>query len=334
MDNTYDFKVSQEDIHKTEIEEQQERQAQEEATKTSAVPGVPTIPEQETKTPAPYNQYLYKEQAEEDIGAVYDPLIEGAEQQKAAIDIGAEMKIEGITKAIPYITRQFEAYQAKQGLGTGMQMRQSNELIMDIAETIGEVYDIATLQKLGVDSKISEYQSAMAAGELSRATELYNQAQSQAMFASEILGQDYIQPEIGFMYDQMTAAEIIINNPDASEEEKSAAQATTDSLTQALKDLGYTGEVGEGLKTYQQYQRELEQYYVEVQDFIASETFDATMYSNSQTFQALQYMQAGHEWDEALTLFPFADVDKVIEIQGKITTGDLTWDIGDLPDEE
>jgi hypothetical protein len=286
----------------------------------------PELPVFDTEQPyAAYDPDLYQEEAAEDIATVSAPMLEGFETQKEAVDIGAEMQIAGIEKAIPYVTRQFEAYQAKHGIGTGMQARQSNELIMDIAETVGDVYDKATLAKLGIDSKISEYQSAMAAGELARATELYNQAQSQAMFASEVLGQPYVQPEIGYIYDQMQGHQSIIDSLDASEAEKATAQTAYDGLTQTLKDLGYTGDIGEGLQTYQNYQREMEQYLLEMNDWIASETYDFQMYSQSQTWYALREMQEGKTWEEVLSIFPYADHDFIIEIQGKLTSGELDW---------
>lgn len=288
---------------------------------------IPKMPTQETKQTAPYDPYTFSGQAKEDVAGVYDPLIKGAETMKGAVDIGAEQEIEGIYKAIPYVTRQFEAYQAKAGLGTGMQMRQSNELIMDIAETVGNVYDKATLQKLGIDSQISEYQSAMAAGELERATELYSQAQSQALLADQ-MGFGYVQPEVAYMYDQMSASQSIMDSLDATEAEKTSAQDTYNSLTKALKDLGYTGEIGEGLKTYQAYQREVERYMLEMQDYLASETYDVEMYSNSHTFLALQEMYIeGLSWDEAKAKYSYADIDIIVDIQGKITSGELSADM-------
>ena len=274
---------------------------------------------------APTDQFLFEEEAKETAAGIFDPLIAGAEKQKEVVDVGAEMQIEGIKQAIPYVTRQFEAYQAKTGFGTGMQMRQSNELIMDIAETVGQVYDVATMQKYEIDSKISEYQSAMAAGEYEIATQLYNQSLSQAQFTADYLGMPYVQPEIGYMYDQMTAAQAIINDPNASDTDRNNAQSSYDSLTKGLQDLGYTGDIGEGLQTYQQGQIEMQQMELELQEFIANELYDVQMASTLDTTHALQAVAGGMSVEEAIQNFPYADWEQVNKMATSESTDWMSW---------
>jgi hypothetical protein len=269
----------------------------------------------------PTDPSIYGEQAAEEVGAIYDPLMEGLETQKEGVDLGAKLQIEGMEKAIPYVTRQFESYQAKTGFGTGMQMRQQNELVMDIAESMGEIYNQATLEKYAIDSKISEYQSAMAAGELSRATELWNQAQSQAQFAADYLGMDYIQPEVGFMYDQMTASQAILNDPNASDSEKTNAQTNYDTLISQLQTAGYTGDIGEGLQTYQQQQAEIQQAYLDIEEFVASELYDVSMGQIMDTNMAFSSLLGGMSIQDVIQQYPGADYMMLLELQQEIASG-------------
>ena len=287
------------------------------------------VGDNENKTILESNAFLFEQQAEQRASEIYDPLIEGQEQAKEAIDFQTQLQIDGINKAIPYITRQFEAYQAKNGVGSGMQARQQNELVMDIADKVGTVYDSATMKKYAIDSKISEYQSAMAAGKQQLATQLYNQALSQAQFNADYLGMDYIQPEIQFVYDQMTAAKSQIADPNASAEERQQAQTTYDQLTSHLQDLGYSGDIGEGLTTYQQQQQAMQQANLEMQELIANELYDVEMASILDTTQATIMLNAGATIEEVLEQFPLADVNALYEWVRERESGSFSLD--DLP---
>lgn len=263
---------------------------------------------------APTNTELYKTEGEQIAGEIYNPLIANAEAGKEAIDLATKMQVEGIQEAIPYVTRQFEAYQAKTGFSTGMQGRMSNQLVMDIATQIGDVYQEAELSKYAVDSKIAEYQSAMAQGAYDIATQKYNEALSRAQFMSDYLGAEYVQPEIQYIYDQMTVAQKVMSDEGATEEEKTAASTTLSGLETTLKDLGYSGDIGEGLQTYQQQVNALEEFYQEAIDLYEAGQFEVQYNTQLQTVQAWQEIRKGTtDPVEILTMFPGADVEQILE---------------------
>ena len=265
----------------------------------------------DTKTVTP-NTQLYADEASEVASGIYDPLITAAEGEKGAIDVAASAEIEGIKEAIPYVTRQFEAYQAKAGFGTGMQGRMSNELVMDIAETVGNVYQQAELDKYGIDSKIAGYQSAMAQGQYDIATQMYNESVSQATFMADYLGMDYIPPEIQYSYDQMSVAQKVISDETSSPEQKAQAQATLTQLETGLKEMGFTGNIGEGMQTYQQQKDALSEFYNEVLEMQETSTFEVQFASQIETSMAWQEIMAGTDPATVFNKYPGADVDQVL----------------------
>ena len=293
------------------------------------------VSKQEIKA-APFDPSVYLGEGKKVAGEIYQPLISAAESEKEAIDFAAKMEVEGIEKTIPYVTRQFEAYQAKSGIGTGMQARQSNQLVMDIAATVGNVYQQAELSKYAVNSKVAEYQSAMASGAYDIATEKYNEALSQAQFMSDYLDMPFVQPEVQFMYDQMTVAQKIIADPDATPDEISQAQSSLSDFEKTLKDLGYTGDIGEGLQTYQQKLNELETFYQEAYDLYESSSFEVQYASQLQTVQAWKEVQQGNvDIADIFEKYPGADISYILDLleQGQDVTGLEALNINVTPTE-
>jgi hypothetical protein len=266
---------------------------------------------------------LYMDEAGEQAQDIYSPLIEGQEQALEATDESAQIQIKGLQEQIPYITRQFEQYQAKMGLATGVQIRQMNELTKDIANMGAKIFEQAELQKYNIRSKMAEYQSAMAQGQMEIAEGLYNQALSEAQMRAD-LGFDYVQPELQFVYDQMITAQNIMSDPQEDAGAKSEAQNTYNTLQTQLKDMGYSGDIGEGIKTYQQQQAEFEQAQAEYQLMLDQQELDFEMFSQHDTIGMLMAISKPEEHNLDLsdkgavieflyTNYPYADLEDVME---------------------
>lgn len=288
-------------------------------------------PETAVETPetspglVPTDKTIYGDKAKEVAANIFDPLIKGAETELEGVDVAAQQKIKGLESQIPYMTRQFESYAAKSGLGTGMQMRQMNELMTNISGEAANIYGEAEMAKFGIKSKMAGYESAMAQGEYELATDMYNQSLSESQFAADYLGQDFIQPEVKVMYEQMSVADSIINDPTSTEAQVLEAQKTYDTFETQLKESGYSGDVGEGIKTFQQQQQALQDAYVEAQQQIADDTLEYEMFSQLDTIHAFRELQGGKSLEEVMSLYPLADMSEVIEYYQEIAGTDATF---------